>query len=89
MFEAPIPITDLGFAYFGRLEGATRRPKVSYLVEEGSVSPRIKSIVARVLIVIVAFLVAFYEPGLAVFAVGGGVAAFMIVRNGTRTPDKK
>ncbi len=52
-------------------------------------SAHMKSIVARVFIVVVAFLVALYEPGLAVFAVGGGVAAFLIVRDGARTRDKK
>lgn len=52
-------------------------------------SPRLKSIAVRAAIVVVAFLVAFYEPGLAVFAVGGGVAALMIVRDGGWTGDKK
>ncbi len=49
-------------------------------------STRMKSIVIRLFIVVTAFLVAFYEPGLAVFAVGGGIAAFVILRDAARTP---
>ncbi len=40
---------------------------------------RLKTHVARLLIVCVAALTLVYEPGLAVFAVGGAVAALMIV----------
>ncbi len=40
---------------------------------------RLKIHVARLLIVCAAALTLVYEPGLAVFAVGGAVAALMIV----------
>lgn len=39
----------------------------------------LKTHAVRLLIVCVAVLVLLYEPGLAVFAVGGGMAALLIV----------
>lgn len=48
-------------------------------------STRLKSIGIRLLIVVAVFLVAVYEPGLAVFAVGAGIAAFIMLRDATPT----
>ena len=52
-------------------------------------SIQMKPIAIRLFIVVAAFLVAFYEPGLAVFAVGAGIAAFIILRDAAQTPKER
>ncbi|MHB8253735.1 MAG: hypothetical protein ACYDEV_08555 [Acidiferrobacter sp.] len=44
-------------------------------------SMHIKTISIRLIIVLISATVTWYEPGLAVFAIAGGVAALIIVRD--------